>query len=160
MLALSVTPFPPLSPSPSHYVISPHQKSSPPSSTLYKQKTDTIKQIPALTDSLLRVVILRVVILQMAGDPSHNTHHRTSVQRLSWTGFSPLSLDLPAESQQSGAHVRSSPHLLTEVCVDGSIGRPALSLFYIFTSKLFYLSHLDRCKMELQSCFDLHFCDA
>ena len=57
LLALSVTPFPPLSPSPSHYVISPHQKSSPPSSTLYKQKTDTIKWDNAFTDSLQGVVL-------------------------------------------------------------------------------------------------------
>ena len=48
LLALSVTPYP-LSPFPSPYVISPHQKSPPPSSTLYKQKTDTIKLVPALT---------------------------------------------------------------------------------------------------------------
>jgi hypothetical protein len=57
LLALSVTPYP-LSLFPTSYVILPHQNSPPPSSTLYKQKTDTIKRVPALTDSWLWVVIL------------------------------------------------------------------------------------------------------
>jgi hypothetical protein len=35
------TPYPP-SPFPAPYVIPRHQKSPPPSSTLYKQKTDTV----------------------------------------------------------------------------------------------------------------------
>jgi hypothetical protein len=57
-------------------------KIPPPSSTLYKQKIDALKQwVPALTDNQLGGW---GVILQMAGDPRWDTHHPASaLERLS-----------------------------------------------------------------------------
>jgi hypothetical protein len=79
---------------PNPYFIWPYQNYPPPFSNVYKQKTDTIKYVPVLRDSWLRVVIL-----QSAEDLRHKTHHPASaLERFVWTRFSPLSLDLPAKS--------------------------------------------------------------
>ena len=61
-------------PHPLHHLISPHQKSPPLSSTLYKGKTATIKQVPALTDSRPGCVCFG---LQQS--PSHS-----ALERLGW----------------------------------------------------------------------------
>jgi hypothetical protein len=53
-----------------------------------------------------------VVILQIAGDLSHNVHHPASVEE-NETGFSPLSLDLPTERQHSTGIRTASVYIYT-----------------------------------------------
>jgi hypothetical protein len=52
---------------------------------------------------------LRVVILQSAGDLSCDIHHPVSaLERLGWTKFSPLSLELLAKSRQYAKYTKNS----------------------------------------------------